>query len=136
MLAEAALRSARGIETPIQMPKAPHRIRVAAGSVLALYGLLTLGAQGIAALGVGVAEPPKHAHDRVYLGVRLTADELASPAVRARLDRMHATAIIDATAARDGRAADPAPRGAGDRRRQRRVGSGPGVPAAARRRPT
>jgi processive 1,2-diacylglycerol beta-glucosyltransferase len=100
VLAEAALRSARGIEQPIQMPKAPHRIRVAAGSVLAIYGLLTLGAQGIAALGVGVAEPPKAAHDRVFLGVRLTADELASPRVRARLDRMHATAIIDATTAR------------------------------------
>ena len=27
----------------------------------------------------------------------LTADELASPRVRSRLDRMHATAIIDAT---------------------------------------
>ena len=100
VLAEAALRSARGIERPIQMPKAPHRIRVAAGSMLALYGLLTLGAQGIAALGVGVAEPPKQAHDRVYLGVRLTADELSSPAIRARLDRLHATAIIDATTAR------------------------------------
>src|SRR6476661_7608502 len=97
VLAEAALRSARGIERPIQMPKAPHRIRVAAGTMLALYGLLTLGAQGIAALGVGVAEPPKHAHNRVYLGVRLTAEELASPRIRARLDRMHATAIIDAT---------------------------------------
>jgi processive 1,2-diacylglycerol beta-glucosyltransferase len=101
VLAEAALRSARGIERPIQMPKAPHRLRVAAGSMLALYGLLTLGAQGIAALGVGVAEPPKQAHDRVYLGVRLTSDELGSPRVRARLDRMHATAIIDASVARD-----------------------------------
>ena len=100
VLAEAALRSARGIEAPIQMPKAPHRLRVAAGTVLALYGLLTLGAQGIAALGVGVAEPPKAAHDRVYLGVRLTADELASPRIRAHLDGMHATAIIDATTAR------------------------------------
>jgi hypothetical protein len=37
----------------------------------------------------------------VYLGVRLTAEELASPRIRARLDRMHATAIIDATVARD-----------------------------------
>jgi processive 1,2-diacylglycerol beta-glucosyltransferase len=101
VLAEAALRSARGIDRPVQMPKAPHRLRVAAGSMLALYGLLTLGAQGIAALGVGVAEPPKHAHDRVYLGVRLTARELASPTIRARLDQMHATAIIDAEAARD-----------------------------------
>jgi hypothetical protein len=100
VLAEAALRSARGIEQPIQMPKAPHRVRVAAGSVLALYGLLTLGAQGIAALGVGVAEPPKQAHDRVYVGVRLTSDELASPGVRHRLARLHATAIIDAAAAR------------------------------------
>jgi hypothetical protein len=100
VLAEAALRSQRGIERPVQMPKAPHRIRVAAGSMLALYGLLTLGAQGIAALGVGVAEPPQQAHHRVYLGVRLTADELSSPRIRARLDRMHATAIIDATTAR------------------------------------
>jgi hypothetical protein len=100
VLAEAALRSARGIDQPVQMPKAPHRIRVAAGSMLALYGLLTLGAQGIAALGVGVAEPPKAAHDRVYLGVRLTAAELASPRIRHHLDRLHATAIIDATTAR------------------------------------
>jgi UDP-N-acetylglucosamine:LPS N-acetylglucosamine transferase len=100
VLAEAALRSARGIEQPIQMPKAPHRIRVAAGSMLALYGALTLGAQGIAALGVGVAEPPKHAHDRVYLGVRLTAEELASPRIRARIDGLHATAIVDAATVR------------------------------------
>src|SRR4029077_7533741 len=82
VIAEAALRSNRGIERPIQMPKAPHRIRVAAGTMLALYGLLTLGARATAALGVGVAEPPKHAHNRVYLGVRLTAEELASPRIR------------------------------------------------------
>ncbi|MGZ6911277.1 MAG: MGDG synthase family glycosyltransferase [Acidimicrobiia bacterium] len=96
----AGLRTERGIERPIQMPKAPHRVRVAAGSLLALYGLLTLGAQGVAALGVGVAAAPKAAHHRVFLGVRLTADELASPAVRARLDRMNATAIIDGVTAR------------------------------------
>jgi UDP-N-acetylglucosamine:LPS N-acetylglucosamine transferase len=100
VLAEAALRSARGIDRPVQMPKAPHRLRVAAGSALALYGVLTLGAQGFAALGVGVAEPPKHVHDRVYLGVRLTAEELASPTIRARIDRMHATAIVDAETVR------------------------------------
>jgi len=95
VVATAAIREQRQIEQPIQMPKAPHRIRVAAGSLLAVYGLLTLGAQGVAALGVGVAAAPQAAHDRVYLGVRLSAAELDSPAVRARLDRLNATAIVD-----------------------------------------
>lgn len=101
VLATAALRTASGIEEPIRMPKAPHRLRVAAVSVLALYGLLTLGAQGVAALGVGVAAAPKQAHDRVYLGVRLTAEELASPAIRSRLDEMNATAIVDGITVQD-----------------------------------
>lgn len=91
----AALREARQIDEPIQMPRAPHNVRVAAVALLAMYGMLTLGAQAVAALGVGVASAPKSAHDRVYLGVRLTAAELASPDVRSELDRLNATAIVD-----------------------------------------
>ena len=134
VLAEAALRSARGIERPIQMPKAPHRIRVAAGSMLALYGLLDprragrrrarrrrrRAAEARARPGV----PGRAAHRRRARAAR---------AIRARLDRMHATAIIDATMRRPcAGAADPPARRARDRRRQRRLGSGPCVPAAAR----
>jgi processive 1,2-diacylglycerol beta-glucosyltransferase len=91
----AALREERHIEAPIQMPRAPHHVKVAAVSLLAVYGMLTLGAQAVAAIGVGVASAPKSAHDRVYLGVRLTADELASSRVRTELARTHATAIVD-----------------------------------------
>ncbi len=100
VLGEAARRAERNIERPIKMPKAPQRMRVAAIGLLAIYGLLTLGAQGISAFGVGVAEPPAAEPGRVYLGVRLTADEISRPGIRATLDRMHATAILDAETVR------------------------------------
>ncbi len=95
VLETAALREHRQIDEPIQMPRAPHHLRVAAVALLAMYGMLTLGAQAIAALGVGVASAPKSAHDRVYLGVRLTAAELASRDLRTQLHRLNATAIVD-----------------------------------------
>ena len=95
VLSEAARRLRDGIEKPVQMPKLPHRMRVLAFSTLAMYGLLTLGAQGISAFGVGVAEPPRSAHDKVYLGVHLTTAEVEQPSIRAMLDRMNVTAIVD-----------------------------------------
>ena len=104
VLVEAARRAERNIERPVRMPKAPQRLRVAAVGLLAMYGLLTLGAQGVSAFGVGVAAPPPTQQGRVYLGVRLTADEIARPRIRATLDRMHATAILDAETVR---ATDP-----------------------------
>ncbi len=95
VLSEATRRGRDGVAEPVQMPKLPHRMRVLTFSVLAMYGLLTLGAQGVSAFGVGVAEAPRTAHDRVFLGVRLTKDEVEQPAIQSMLDRMHATAIID-----------------------------------------
>ncbi len=100
VLVEADRRAERSIERPIKMPKAAQRLRVAAVGMLAIYGVLTLGAQGVSAFGVGVAEPPAKQPDRVYLGVRLTADEIGRPGIRATLDRMHATAILDAETVR------------------------------------
>ncbi len=100
VLLEAARRAERNIDRPIRMPKAPQRMRVAVVGLLAIYGLLTLGAQGVTAFGVGVAEPPAAAASRVYLGVRLTADEISRPAIHATLERMHATAILDAETVR------------------------------------
>ena len=44
---------------------------IAAASVLVLYGGLTLGAQAVSAIGVGVAKPPKNVADTAYVGVRL-----------------------------------------------------------------
>lgn len=97
----AGRREAREIARPIQMPKVRQRARITVVGVLAGYGVMTLGAQGIAAMGVGVAEAPRAADGRVYLGVRLTAREVESPRIQAALGRLDATAIIDAGTARD-----------------------------------
>ena len=95
VVAEAARRLRDGVEKPVQMPKLPHRLRVLTLVTLAMYGLLTLGAQGISAFGIGVAEPPRSAHDQVFFGVRLSKAEVEYPSIRAALARMHATAILD-----------------------------------------
>lgn len=91
----AGRREALSIEEPIQMPRARQRMKVLGVTALAIYGLLTLGAQGVAAMGVGVAEPPRAARGRVYVGVRLTAAEVQSAQVRDALAHLDATAIID-----------------------------------------
>ena len=64
-----------------------------------LYGGLTLGAETVAAIGIGVAKAPKQAPHAVYVGVRLTAAELRAPQVERALRRLGATAIVDARAA-------------------------------------
>ncbi len=95
VLREATRRDRDEVVKPVQLPKLPHRMRVAVYSTLAIYGLMTLGAQGITAFGVGVAEAPRSAHRRVYLGVHLTRAEIEQPAIQAALARMNATAILD-----------------------------------------
>ncbi len=95
VLSEATRRDRDGVLKPVQVPKLPHRMRVTAYSMLAVYGLMTLGAQGIAAFGVGVAEAPRSAHRRVYLGVHLSRAEVEQPAIQTAMMRMHATAILD-----------------------------------------
>jgi UDP-N-acetylglucosamine:LPS N-acetylglucosamine transferase len=80
---------------PIHEPRAPRRV-AAAAAVLALgYGGLTVGAQGVAALGVGMARAPKDAQDQVFVGVRLTPAQLDSRHIQRHLVRMDATAIVD-----------------------------------------
>lgn len=91
----AARRETSGVKVSIVVPKAPRRVTAAAATVVLLYGGLTLGAQGVAALGVGVARPPKNADGRVYVGVRLTVEELRSPTIQRQLASEHITAIVD-----------------------------------------
>ena len=57
--------------------------------------MLTVGAQGVSALGVGVAKPPKTATDSVFLGVRVTGDELRNPHVVRQIAGMDATLVVD-----------------------------------------
>ncbi|MGZ8753394.1 MAG: MGDG synthase family glycosyltransferase [Acidimicrobiia bacterium] len=90
----------RGTERPVVVPvKVPHirrRVTGATAAAIMVYGGLTLGAQAVAGFGVGVAVAPKDAHDHVYLGVRLAADDLADPAVIDQMRTMDVTAIVDA----------------------------------------
>ncbi len=95
VVAEACRRSVDDTPKPVKMPRLARRTRHVAVGAFALYGVLTLGAQGVAAFGVGVAGPPRNAHNEVFVGVRLTAAELEQPAIRAALDRINATAIIE-----------------------------------------
>lgn len=91
----AAQRETDGVVVPIRMPRAPRRVTSAAAALVMLYGGLTIGAQGVAALGVGVARPPKNVSGRVYVGVRLTPDQLQSPMIQRQLAVAHVTAIVD-----------------------------------------
>lgn len=100
VLTLATRREADGVVVPIRVPAAPRRLRTTAAAIALVYGGLTLGAQGVAALGVGVARPPRSDTSRAYIGARLTADQLADPAVVAELEQLHATAIVDGRTAR------------------------------------
>jgi len=74
----------------------PERAIAIMGVVLGfLYFGLTEGVEGAAALGVGVSRPPAGVQNTVYLGVRLTSDELHNPAVLTDVEALHATVIVD-----------------------------------------
>jgi len=86
--------------TPVRARKSRRRVALVAASLCGLYLALTIGAQGVAALGVGVAKPPKGVVDSVYLGVRVNGAELRSPDVVAAIQNMGATLVIDGRTAR------------------------------------
>jgi processive 1,2-diacylglycerol beta-glucosyltransferase len=80
---------------PFQTPKGRRRVTTVAASLAALYLLLTIGAQGVAALGVGVAKPPKAATGTVYLGVRVSAAEVRTTSVVHQIQQMGITLVVD-----------------------------------------
>lgn len=90
------------VAVPVDDPKVSRRMVGTAAVLLLAYSGLTLGAQGVAALGVGVARAPKDAEDVVFVGVRLTHEQLRSPSIQRRLATMDATAIVDGHTARRG----------------------------------
>jgi hypothetical protein len=72
---------------------------IAAATVLVLYGGLTLGAQAVSAIGVGVAKPPKHAAHTAYVGVRLDHTQLTDPVLLSQVRDMGVSVVVDAQAA-------------------------------------
>jgi processive 1,2-diacylglycerol beta-glucosyltransferase len=91
----AAATRADQLVVPFQAPKGRRRLTTIAACLAGLYLLLTIGAQGVAALGVGVAKPPKAATDTVYLGVRVTAQEVRTGSVVRQIEQMGATLVVD-----------------------------------------
>ena len=72
---------------------------VAAMSALVLYGGLTLGAQAVSAIGVGVAKPPKGATHTVYVGIRLDHTQLRDAVLLDQIRALGVSVVIDAQAA-------------------------------------
>ena len=91
----AAQTRADQLVVPFETPKSRRRITTIAAALAALYLLLTIGAQGVAALGVGVAKPPKTAVHTVYLGVRVNAAEMRTSSVVQQIEHMGATLVVD-----------------------------------------
>jgi UDP-N-acetylglucosamine:LPS N-acetylglucosamine transferase len=99
----AAETRADALLVPYQTPKSRRRLALAAASLAGLYFALTIGAHTVAALGVGVAKPPKGVAHTVYVGVRVDGVELRQRVVLDALKTAGATVVVDGrTASRSG----------------------------------
>jgi len=86
---------AHALLTPFQTPRGRRRVWLVAASLAGLYFMLTIGAHGVAAIGVGVAKAPKGVDDAVYVGVRTDLHELEDPDVVAAIEDLGVTVVVD-----------------------------------------
>jgi processive 1,2-diacylglycerol beta-glucosyltransferase len=89
----------KGRVVALRAPRGRRTAMIAAVSVLVLYGGLTLGAQAVSAIGVGVAKPPKHADHTAYVGVRLDHAQLTDEVLLSQIRDMGVSVVVDAQAA-------------------------------------
>jgi processive 1,2-diacylglycerol beta-glucosyltransferase len=89
----------KGRVVALRAPRGRRTAMIAAASVLLIYGGLTLGAQAVSAIGVGVAKPPKGATETAYVGVRLDHTQLGDDALLAEIRTMGVSVVVDARAA-------------------------------------
>jgi processive 1,2-diacylglycerol beta-glucosyltransferase len=104
VLEMAEHRDRNKVVAPVRDPKAQRRVTTVAACLVLIYAGLTIGAQAVAAFGVGVARAPKSAQTEVFVGVRLTHDQLKNHTIQHQLNLMDATAIVDGKVARGGTA--------------------------------
>jgi UDP-N-acetylglucosamine:LPS N-acetylglucosamine transferase len=90
----------KGRVVPLGTPRGRRSIGVAAASLLVLYVGLTVGAQAVSAIGVGVAKPPAGVDHAVYVGVRLDDQELSDRRVLRAVDALGVSVVVDAQTAR------------------------------------
>ena len=89
----------KGRVVALRAPRGRRTAMIAAASVLVLYGGLTLGAQAVSAIGVGVAKPPKDADHTAYVGVRLDRAQLTDEMLLSQIRDMGVSVVVDAQAA-------------------------------------
>jgi hypothetical protein len=89
----------KGRVVALRAPRGRRTTMIAALSVLVLYGALTLGAQAVSAIGVGVAKPPRDADHTAYVGIRLDHAQLNDPVLLALVRDMGVSVVVDAQAA-------------------------------------
>ena len=114
----------KGRVVAMRAPRGRRTFRFAAATVVVLYAGLTLGAQAVSAVGVGVAKPPKTAQNTAYVGIRLDHAELADPALLNAVHVLGVSVVVDAGAAASSRSSARATRASGRRHRQRWLGQG------------
>jgi UDP-N-acetylglucosamine:LPS N-acetylglucosamine transferase len=85
---------------PFHTPRGRRRLALALASLAGLYFALTVGAHAVAALGVGVAKPPKGAANAVYVGVRVDGAELRDRDVLDAVKDSGVTVVVDGRTAR------------------------------------
>jgi UDP-N-acetylglucosamine:LPS N-acetylglucosamine transferase len=88
----------RGRTVPYRRPASRRVATLAAAIVVVLYVALTLGAEVSAAIGVGVAKPPKGVTGTVYVGVRLDHDQVADRDLRTMVRALDSSVVVDAQA--------------------------------------
>jgi processive 1,2-diacylglycerol beta-glucosyltransferase len=89
----------KGRVVALRAPKGRRSITITAATLVVLYVGLTLGAQAVAAIGVGVAKPPANVQHGVYVGVRLDDQQLRDRALLARVSALGASVVVDAQTA-------------------------------------
>ena len=91
----------KGRVVALRAPRGRRTAMIAAMSAVVLYGGLTLGAQAVSAIGVGVAKPPKHVTQTAYVGIRLDHTQLTDPALLEQVRSLGASVVVDASAAQN-----------------------------------
>jgi processive 1,2-diacylglycerol beta-glucosyltransferase len=89
----------KGRVVALRTPRGRRTATIAAATVLALYAGLTLGAQAVSAIGVGVAKPPRNATHTAYVGIRLDRSELGDKVLLDRIQSLGVSVVVDAHAA-------------------------------------
>jgi UDP-N-acetylglucosamine:LPS N-acetylglucosamine transferase len=89
----------KGRVVALRAPKGRRSVTVAVASLVVLYVGLTVGAQAVSAIGVGIARPPAEVEHATYIGVRLDDRQLGDRALLAAIDELGVSVVVDAQTA-------------------------------------